>query len=97
MEELINNYFTTSLSTSLVCDENTVINIYDESRSSYVDEDSSELIFNSNQYEEEHNKYSNKLQLYYSLLKQNKQESTENLNENTNLINIRNLTPLLVQ
>jgi hypothetical protein len=85
-----NNYFITKMSTNLVCDSKTVTELF--GNSIHVDDDNVDLIFDNTNYENEHEEYANNLQLYYTLLKKNEPESRSD-----NLVNIRTLTPILIQ
>jgi hypothetical protein len=85
-----NNYFETSISNDLICNPDDVIQMYKEPDSIYKNDDN-ELIFGNKQFEDHHTKYANKLQLYYTLLKK------ETVGEDQDLINIRELTPVLIQ
>ena len=90
------NYFITRISTNLVCNEDTVVEIYKEPLQYLPHPDNTEnydLILSPEKYEKEHDEYANQLQLYYTLLK----KPVDPLPDAGRLINIRNLTPILIQ
>ena len=87
-----NNYFTTSWNQNIICDIESVQDIFKMKGSSIINDVNESYQILNNNYEGMHNQYANNIQLYYSLLSKKTDSSIE-----TDFIPLRKLTPVLIQ